>query len=447
MFITVLWLELILLLVIFYWYLLRIRHSFLMIIFLSTFLLYNIVPPLIIPLGLIKINFIPASVVNYSLILSLLSLIFIFIGFFLSTYAPIFSVNNKLKLKLFSLNSKMLIYLFILIDYLIYIYLVITGHATGIIGHLDATKAVPATVLYLSLLSGWSGPLSLLLLNYDIENGLKKYDAYIFIFVNAVFYLFVSFTRYPLIILIIGSVYLLYLKNVYRISKLFFRLFITFIVTTFVLFFYGYFRSFGLQHFSYNQMLLVLKPNHFIYSLDFPIVYEYFLRTIQSLGKTLPYVYGLSLYKVFLIFLPRSVFPSKPLDPSIIMMKHLSPHLYNLGISAGNGFVGESYMNFGLLGIILFGLIFGFLIGYIEKLFSKNVDCIWEILYIYLIGLSIQLNRGISSALVAFVINSLIPIVVFKVVFSGDLMLRRRSSIYSPLKHWTSRKGRRKAIK
>ena len=418
----VLWIDLFLFLCVFYLYILHYRKSFLMFIFLTVLLIYNIIPPLLIPTGIFKnyttglnkIGIVPSHIIYYSIVLSIVCIVSIFVGFMISEKFPIL-VFKKIIIKKIKLNPKLLIYFLLFIVYFINIYLIISGNTNGILKGSNEKLHFSILFYFLNIISSWSGVFSLLLLSFEIDSKMKTYDSYFFIFMTILFNMLTTNTRYYSIIIILGFFYLKYIDN--NKKKFLFKFLKISIIVLFFLFIYGYLRTYSIYNLSQKSFFISLKKSNFVESLDFPITYSYYLRTIQELGKKLPYYYGLSLYRVVFMFIPRSIFPSKPLDPSITMMKYLSPGLYNIGVSAGNGFIGESYMNFGVFGIILFGIFYGFFIGILEKYFIKNWHYINKIIYIYIVGLLIEINRGaMSSDIIEFIIICLFPMAIYNII-------------------------------
>jgi hypothetical protein len=392
-----------------------------MFIFLTVLLIYNIIPPLLIPTGIFKkyttglniIGIIPLHIIYYSIFLSVICIISIFVGFIISEKFPSL-IFKKINIKKIKLNPKLFIYFFLFVVYLIDIYLIISGETNGILKGSNENLHFNKLFYVLNIMSSWSSLFSLLLLSFEIDNKMKTYDSYLFIFVTILFNMLTTNTRYYSIIVILGFFYLKYINNN---KKFFFKFLKISVVILFFLFIYGYLRTYSIYNLSQKSFFTSLEKSNFIESLDFPITYSYYLRTIQELGKKLPYFYGLSLYRIIFMFIPRSIFPSKPLDPSITMMKYLSPRLYSIGVSAGNGFVGESYMNFGIFGIFFFGIFYGFLIGVLEKYFIKNWHYINKIIYIYIVGLLIEINRGaMSSDIIEFIIICLFPICIYSFI-------------------------------
>ena len=419
--IFILFINLFLFLCVFYLYIIRYRKSFLMFIFLTVLLVYNIIPPLLIPTGIFKnyttglnkIGVIPLHIIYYSIFLSAICVISIFVGFIISEKFPTL-VFKRIIIKKIKLNPKVLIYFFLFIVYFVDIYLIISGNTNGILNGSNEKLHFTILFYFLNIISSWGGVFSLLLLSFETDNKMKTYDSYFFIFMTILFNMLTTNTRYYSIIVILGFFYIKYINNN---KKYLFKFLKISIVILFFLFIYGYIRSYSIYNLNQNFFFTALRISNFIESLDFPITYSYYLRTIQELGKKLPYFYGLSLYRVIFMFIPRSIFPSKPLDPSITMMKYLSPRLYNIGVSAGNGFVGESYMNFGIFGIFFFGIFFGFLIGVLEKYFIKNWHYIDKIIYIYIIGLLIEINRGaMSTDFIELILICLFPIGIYSII-------------------------------
>jgi oligosaccharide repeat unit polymerase len=95
-----------------------------------------------------------------------------------------------------------------------------------------------------------------------------------------------------------------------------------------------------------------------VYALDFPTTYDIFLmmtnhRPDFDLG------YGVTYAKLLLSFIPRDIWPEKPENITWIATQLFRPEMLDLGVSYNPTILGEMYYNFGLLGVVGGGLIFG----------------------------------------------------------------------------------------
>lgn len=70
--------------------------------------------------------------------------------------------------------------------------------------------------------------------------------------------------------------------------------------------------------------------------------------------------------------IPRAIFPDKPYLFGMAMTKKIYPEFFARGGGTSFGLIPEAFMNFHIGGVILFGMVFGFLIGFLQKLYFYN---------------------------------------------------------------------------
>ncbi|MGW7834704.1 O-antigen polysaccharide polymerase Wzy [Staphylococcus xylosus] len=104
---------------------------------------------------------------------------------------------------------------------------------------------------------------------------------------------------------------------------------------------------------DYNQYL-----NYLAIGTD--VTYSYSLAAI-ILSEDVKITF-LTLFKPLFIFIPRSIWPNKPeaLSEALVHKMNLP---FEKGMSIPPGLVGESYVYFGIIGVILVGIIFGVICG------------------------------------------------------------------------------------
>ena len=101
--------------------------------------------------------------------------------------------------------------------------------------------------------------------------------------------------------------------------------------------------------------------------------------------------YGYQLLGALFFWVPRSLWITKPVGSGfyIAELKHLS--FDNISMP----FIGEAYINFGLLGIIIFPLFLGYAIAYLDKYYNSDHDSkLFKVFYFILIGLFFYMLRG-----------------------------------------------------
>lgn len=133
-------------------------------------------------------------------------------------------------------------------------------------------------------------------------------------------------------------------------------------------------------------------------SSDFSSSYYWFdkLLSIEP-----PYLSFLVYLKPFVFFIPRSIWPDKPEQSSMQVLKILDPSLVKTGYStAGYSVIGEGYVMLGEVGIFLFPLIWGILCGklddgYYRRLHAGVERCYQNVFYyIYAVFIMISAQRG-----------------------------------------------------
>lgn len=131
-------------------------------------------------------------------------------------------------------------------------------------------------------------------------------------------------------------------------------------VAVFIRFFRGYFDQLG-----FSAALNAVDVNVFLEkSLMFgdfgysPVV----MRLMDLFPNTYDYLYGSSYWRILLTFVPRFIYPDKPYDTQNLIGSIFFP--LTPGMTIPPGVNGDAYINFGLLGIIVFifhGLIFSWI--------------------------------------------------------------------------------------
>lgn len=151
---------------------------------------------------------------------------------------------------------------------------------------------------------------------------------------------------------------------------------------------------------SYN---LLPTLDAFISNYDFMPAFDNLL-TIFNTGE---YLYGKTLFKLFFTFIPREIWPTKPIDANLLIIElRESNFIFVGGTSQSVTLLGEVFWNFGWVGT--------FIVFYIFGLFAKNFDLCFKnkiydnqiILMAFFTYLIFILWRGsISTTLVIFFLN------------------------------------------
>lgn len=126
------------------------------------------------------------------------------------------------------------------------------------------------------------------------------------------------------------------------------------------------------------------------------IVYEYFILTLD-LHSVFNYLYGSSFLNNFIGIIPRFMWPEKPIVSTAV---YLSEKYYH-DTSRGRPFttLGEWYINFGWIGPLIGGFIFGKVIKLMYNKYYRNYKNIKTII-LSTILLVIVLGNGIHSTVI-----------------------------------------------
>lgn len=89
-----------------------------------------------------------------------------------------------------------------------------------------------------------------------------------------------------------------------------------------------------------------------------------FVLIVQTYGQQLPLKYGATLQMLVGQFIPRAVWPNKPLNVGVEIARLSRPDTIS---GAPPGFFGEMYLNFHFLGVLLGGFALGALMGFAYK--------------------------------------------------------------------------------
>lgn len=129
-------------------------------------------------------------------------------------------------------------------------------------------------------------------------------------------------------------------------------------------------------------------------------------------GSTL----GYQLLGNILFFIPRTVWPSKPIGSGAMIANVLGWKFTNVSCP----YIGEGYINFGILGVVIFAIILGIITKladssyrYVKKN-NKNITFI-DIVYPFSIGFLFFILRGDLLSSLSYYIGFMIPIILINI--------------------------------
>lgn len=142
---------------------------------------------------------------------------------------------------------------------------------------------------------------------------------------------------------------------------------------------------------------------------------EYLSATIRNIPANRDHFYGELLGESFAhVLQPRFLFPDKPVIDESLKTQRLTGIAVSgsrTGTQIGSGLLSEGYADFGVAGVVVYGLIFGFLHGQIFRLLCYLVsNPLW------VVGLSYSfffLVQGFSMSAIKLIGNSVMFLAVF----------------------------------
>jgi len=114
----------------------------------------------------------------------------------------------------------------------------------------------------------------------------------------------------------------------------------------------------------------------------------------------------------------------------ISISREIGDAYYRIGSSANNGIISDAYANFGVIGVILYSLIFVLIFKYINKLNQKNNFLITPLL----VGLAISLtNSGLLAVFVYQISMLLLVFWMYNIMQRIKKWFQHASNIYKKL--------------
>ncbi|NQU31898.1 MAG: oligosaccharide repeat unit polymerase [Bacteroidetes bacterium] len=231
----------------------------------------------------------------------------------------------------------------------------------------------------------------------------NKFRAFLIFILVTILFLF-NFTRMYLLIYFL-TVFLSFYLDSKKIYPL--RLGIFLFVSLLLLIGMREYRSFGyvtpdkmLTYFSHNT-----EASYLLKSIDTYHTYTIYLFVIRDFPTRYNYYYGSSLIKPLLAFFPRSIWPEKPEN-----LTNTLPRLY-YGIDRGENYssgmtiIGEFYINYGPIGVVVLSTIFGLITGiYSKRIYSTCSDSFNILGLAYLSIFPSLMRGGINTTIIMFII-------------------------------------------
>lgn len=148
--------------------------------------------------------------------------------------------------------------------------------------------------------------------------------------------------------------------------------------------------------------------------------------------------YGRQLVGSILFFIPRFIWSNKPIGSGATIAEKFGWQFTNVSCP----FIGEGYINFGVLGVIIFAIVFSFTVTNMEYKYEymivneiKNFSII-RILYPYMLGFVFFILRGDLLSSLSYVIGFCVPCIGLLIIdrlISNLSKNRRRKKCYEDI--------------
>lgn len=155
----------------------------------------------------------------------------------------------------------------------------------------------------------------------------------------------------------------------------------------------NFIRCFGIgQEISFEK---IFDIGYIFESSDFGASYVWFDRLLNI---DPPYIrLDTYLKPILYLFIPRSIWPNKPEQVSMQVLKILDPGLAATGYStAGYTVLGEGYAMIGYVGIVVFPLIWGMVCKYLDTCYyrrkNSGYNCCIQDLYYYIFAIFVIIS-------------------------------------------------------
>lgn len=340
--------------------------------------------------------------------LSLLALIFFFIGFSIP-----YKFKVEFKVKDLSSASKDIGYYFGIFGILVILIFTYIPINTNLIRNAQSVG--------IFLLIGSSQLMLYDLLTSNYRNNFKKIIIVSLVTVLSLIFLFQTGNRRTVLgfILIMVQIYLILKKK--KISTIF-------VIVALPIFFLStiairaYRTAILLNEHVFSSFLFFVKDGFinirsFSSAIDSPTCFFFFGKILENVPEEINFTFGLSYSRVIFFFIPRSFWPNKPLKLTQVLADTFWPKMS--GTSVGATLVGESYYNFGVVGLILVFFIWGIVVKNLQlKLVRINSSSKLNLIDIFLIAFftawipDIFRGGGFSSSLSGQIVTFGFPLIV-----------------------------------
>lgn len=139
--------------------------------------------------------------------------------------------------------------------------------------------------------------------------------------------------------------------------------------------------------------------------------YQMFMRVVSTDLIT----YGYQLLGVIFFFVPRSLWPSKPIGSGYLVAHENGYYHDNLAMN----FFGEGYINFGLIGVILFSIFIGYINAKMDRKYWKEAGSsipIFSLIFFETVGMEFAVMRGALQNILPVLIGYILMTQIINII-------------------------------
>lgn len=180
-----------------------------------------------------------------------------------------------------------------------------------------------------------------------------------------------------------------------------------------------------------NNFRYLTTNSEIEFGLDFEMFVEPHFDSYSSFVHILSNdisTFGNQLLGCFLFWVPRSIWPTKPIGSGAFLSEEINLNWTNISCC----YFAEGYINFGFLGILIFTIFISWFCASFDKTYwdinmpnNKN-NCFFELIYFLLLGLTFFIMRGDLMSSFAFTLGF-----IFSVLFIYYLLVFIRKYTFS----------------
>jgi len=181
------------------------------------------------------------------------------------------------------------------------------------------------------------------------------------------------------------------------------------------------------RYFSEFRSLRLLPSEEFFYAAHFD-AYENFASAVE--GNFISH--GEQLLGSLLFFVPRLIWSDKPVGSGYEMASQFGYQFKNISMP----FLGEGYVNFGIVGVVLFAVLIGYSMAKLDSVFGSRVRANGKVnystaIYYFMIGAIFFLLRGDLMSSVAYISAGLIVALFIRWIIRFKNLLLPKNEKYS----------------